>query len=444
MNIVLPAQVRFIIDTLENSGFEAYAVGGCIRDSFLGKEPKDWDICTSALPEQTMRVFDGQHIIETGLKYGTITLMSDHQPFEITTYRADRKYSDNRRPDSVKFVSVLKRDLARRDFTINAMAYSPRAGLADYYGGVRDLADKKIKCVGNPDKRFGEDALRIMRTLRFASTLGFEIEDGTSDGVRRNRELLRNIAAERISAELNKLLTGGGVGEILRGYTDVLSMIIPEIESMVGFRQNTPYHYLDVWEHTVTSIENAPPDPLLRLTMLLHDIAKPKCYTESDSRGHFHGHPHVSSDMAVKIMKRLKYSGEAVGTVSCLVLHHDEPIEPTQKSVRRWLSRIGEQRLLQLIEVKRADAMAQSERYRYEKLSALDRVPPIIDEIVREQLCFSLKDLAVSGKDLLDLGVPQGGLIGEILNKLLDMVISELVANEKEALLCFVAEFLEG
>ena len=435
MNIKLPDGAQYIITVLEENGYEAYVVGGCVRDAVLGGEPKDWDICTSALPEQTMKCFDGQRIIETGLKHGTITVMVCHRPFEVTTYRVDRKYKDNRRPEKVEFVNVLKRDLARRDFTINAMAYNPKTGLVDYYGGRQDLAERKIKCVGNADKRFQEDALRIMRALRLASALGFSIDETTSEAVFRNRGLLRNISVERFAAELNKLIVGGAEDVLLK-YSPVIEEIIPEIKDMIGFRQNNPYHHLDVWTHTVKSVVNAPVNPVLRLTMLLHDIAKPNCFTEDGNLvGHFYGHPKISADMASEILKRLKYDNGTIEMVVELVLHHDADVLPRRKHIKRWLNRIGETRLRQLLEVKRADAMAQSETYRQAKLDVLEEIPPIIDEIIEQRQCFSLKDLAVNGRDLIGIGVPEGVEIGKALKVLLGLVIDEVVENDKAKLL---------
>ena len=435
MNIQVLDEVRFIIETLEISGYEAYAVGGCVRDAVLGKVPEDWDICTPALPEQVMRCFDGYHIIETGLKHGTITLMINHKPFEITTYRIDGIYSDNRHPDNVEFVSDLKDDLSRRDFTINAMAYNPTKGFADFFGGVSDIADRIIRCVGDADKRFQEDALRIMRALRFASVLGFGIEAETSDAVFRNSALLRNIAVERVSVELNKLIVGVNAGEVLLSYTPVIEVIIPEITAMVGFEQNTPYHHLDVWRHTVESAVNAPADAALRLTMLFHDIAKPQSYTEVDSVGHFYGHPQISSDMAREILLRLKYDNNTIETVTQLILYHDTDVQPRRKHLKRWLNRVGEERFRQLLSIKRADAMAQSEVHRQEKLETLDEILPVLNEIIEQQQCFSLKDLAVTGRDLMAIGVPEGIMVGKVLNQLLDLVINESVENEREHLL---------
>ena len=438
MRIIMPYEVENIIDTLMKSGYEAYAVGGCVRDSLMGKAPQDWDICTDARPEQTMRVFSDKRVIETGLKHGTLALIIDGSSYEITTFRQDGEYRDNRRPDSVEFVSDIKKDLARRDFTINALAYNHMRGLVDCFGGVSDIENRMLRCVGSAKLRFEEDALRIMRALRFASTLGFEIERETDEAICLEKELLKNISSERISTELSKMLLGESVGKVLLKYGDTLAVVIPEIKPMFGFKQNTPYHYLDVWEHTVKSVEEAPKDLTLRLTMLLHDIGKPSCYKFFDGKGHFHGHPGVSLEMAKRILTRLKYDNNTAYMVTTLVRYHDVRILPESKDVRRWLSRIGEEALRALIEVKRADKLAQAEIFRQPAQDTLDIISKKIDEIITQQGCFSLKTLAVDGSDLIALGIPEGKQIGESLSRLLDMVIDEKLPNDRECLLEYV------
>ena len=436
MEIIIPADADCIIDTLESGGYEAYVVGGCVRDALLHKTPDDWDICTSALPEQTMKIFEGRHIIETGLKHGTVTLMMKRQPFEITTYRVDGKYRDNRRPEQVKFVNVLKRDLARRDFTINAMAYNPKTGLADYYGGQQDLAAKIIKCVGNPDKRFKEDALRIMRAMRFAAVFGFTIETATSRSMYDNKTLLHNISKERIAAELNKMIVGDGVKDIVSEHIGVFAEIIPEFLPAAGFKQNNPHHCYDVLEHILHSVAAAPKDVVIRLAMLFHDIGKPLCYTEpGDGKGHFHGHQQISSDMSREILSRLKYDNATIGAVKDLVLYHDANITPEYKYVKRWLNKIGEDTFGKLLEVKRADAMAQSEKSRQDKLNALDEISAMTDEIIEQRQCFSLKDLKINGADLIGININEGKTIGEILKQLLNLVIDGQIENKKILLL---------
>ena len=435
MEIKIPDEVRYIINTLENNGREAYAVGGCVRDCFLGKEPEDWDICTPALPEHTMKYFAGHHIIKTGLKHGTITIRINHKPFEITTYRIDGIYSDNRHPDKVEFANDLKEDLSRRDFTINAMAYNPKTGVVDFFGGVKDLNYGIIKCVGDANKRFQEDALRIMRALRLASALGFSINSDTSKAIIDNKSLLKNIAVERVAVELNKLIVGNGVRGVLLKYISVITEIIPEISPTIGFDQNNPYHCYDVLNHILYSVENARKDIRIRLAMLFHDIAKPECYSEVDGVGHACGHPQISSDTAKKILLRLKYDNNTIETVTQLILYHDADILPHRKHIRRWLNKIGEKMLRLLIEVKRADAMAQSPYSRQKKIDNLTWVLILIDDIIKQRHCFSLKDLAVNGRDLMNIGITKGVMIGIILNQLMDKVIDGRIENDKITLL---------
>lgn len=434
MNIKLPSQVEQILNIFEENGFEAYIVGGCVRDSILGVEPKDWDICTSALPEQTLNLFKDFKVIETGLQHGTVTVVIDSMSIEITTYRIDGEYSDNRRPDKVEFTRNLKEDLSRRDFTINAMAYNPKIGLIDYFEGQRGIKNKEIKCVGNPNMRFNEDALRIMRALRFASVLGFNIEDETRVSIEHNKELLHNIAVERIAGELNKLLLGVNVKSILNDYKYVINEFIPEIEQTFNFKQNNPHHKLDVWSHIVESVSNSKPDLIIRLTMLLHDIAKPICYTEENGVGHFYGHPKYSADMAVNILKRLKYETAIINNVNELVSYHDVGIMASRRVIKRLLNKVGVETFLQLLDVKRADIKAQNIEY-IDRLNKIDEVKNLLSTILEERQCFSLKDLKINGKDLINIGVQQGKDIGIILNKLVGLVIDDEIENEREVLL---------
>lgn len=444
MNIKIPDEVNFIIETLERNGCEAYAVGGCIRDSLLGIEPKDWDICTPALPKQTMEYFKECRIIETGLKHGTVALILNHKPFEVTTYRIDGVYTDNRRPDKVEFVGSLREDLSRRDFTVNAMAYNPKRGIMDFFNGVEDLSIGVIRCVGDSNKRFQEDALRIMRALRLASVLGFSIDSDTSTAMLSNRKLLNNISVERIAAELSKLIVGREAGKIIRKHITIIAEIIPEIEPAIGFKQNNPHYCYDVLNHILSSIDNAPNDALIRLAMLFHDIAKPICYSEENGIGHFCGHSKVSSDMANEILRRLKYDNDTIDTVTKLVLYHDVDIQAQVKHIKRWLNKIGEAKFRQLFEVKRADAMAQSENDRQKKIYVLGEILKLTDEVIEQGQCFSLKNLSVNGRDLIALGVTEGVEIGVLLNQLMDMVIDDQVENEKEVLLDTVRKIIEN
>jgi tRNA nucleotidyltransferase (CCA-adding enzyme) len=428
--------VRKIIGLLAQNGYDGYAVGGCVRDSLLGKAPHDWDICTPATPEEMLRVFEGLRVIETGIKHGTLTVLLDGEAFEVTTYRVDGEYLDNRRPSSVRFVGSLIEDLSRRDFTVNAMAYNEQAGLVDPFSGADDLKAGLIRCVGNPDDRFGEDALRILRALRFASVFGFALEPETSDSIHRNKQLLRNISAERISIELGKLLCGVGAGDILRRYADVIAVFIPEITPMLGFEQYNPYHSFDVWEHTVKSITKAPEDLTLRLVMLLHDIAKPRSFTRDESgRGHFHGHPAQSAELAEQILKRLKFDNQTIEKVKTLVYWHDVRLEVSPRAVKRLLNKIGPEHFKALLLIKLADYGAQNPDYFTLRAQQLDQLRGILETVLKERQCFSMKDLAVTGSDLLALGIPQGGQLGEVLKTLLDMVINDEATNSREELL---------
>jgi len=442
--INLPNEVKYIIKTLETSGFKAYAVGGCIRDIIMGKKPKDWDICTSALPDKTMEIFKSETVIPTGLHHGTISLLLSGRLYEITTFRTDGKYSDNRHPDTVSFVTDLKADMGRRDFTINSLAFNPGEGLIDYFGGTTDIDRKLIRCVGEADKRFVEDALRIMRALRFSSKLKFDIEPTTQEAIKRNRKLLQNIAVERIAVELDNLLLGENVAEILENYSEVLEVVIPEITPMIGFEQNNSYHHLDAWKHTVKAVESVSPDRILRLTMLFHDIAKPQCYTETNGVGHFYGHPKVSAEMARKILRRLKYDTRTIKAVTELVYYHDADITLSEKAVKRWLGKLGEENMRMLLSVKRADARAKSKARLSSQIEEIEAAEKLVDKIISEKSCFSLKDLAITGKDLIDHGIPEGGLIGEVLNELLEMVIDEKSANNREDLLRNVTKLLKN
>lgn len=439
MIINIPVDAGKIIDRLREKGFDAYTVGGCVRDNLLGKNPDDWDICTSALPDKVKEIFDGCLVLETGLKHGTVTVRFNHQSYEITTYRIDGEYVDNRRPKNVQFVKSLKEDLARRDFTINAMAYNSFEGLIDYNNGCNDLRDKIIRCVGNPDKRFDEDALRILRALRFSSVLDFNIEKETSLSIHRNKELLNNIAKERINVELCKLLCGKGVRKVLLEYADVFSIILPEIKPMIGFQQKNPHHLYGVWEHTAVVVENSEDDIFIKLAALLHDIAKPDCYTcDEKGIGHFYGHAEFSSDIAKNILRNLKFSNEIVNNVVQLIKYHDADISKNSKSIKRWLNRLGEVQFKRLLKLKHADVMGQSDYKRQEKLKTLQDIEKALIQVLEEKQCFSLKDLAINGRDLIQIGIIDGKQIGQNLDNVLKQVIENNIENNKDDLLSFI------
>lgn len=444
--ISLPNSVVKIIDNLERSGHEAYGVGGCIRDCLMGKEPQDWDICTSALPEEVMELFESFNLVKAGLKHGTVGVVMDGEIFEITTYRVDGEYEDCRRPKEVTFTPSLREDLARRDFTINAMAYNPRQGLIDYCGGIQDLKNRRLRCVGDPKKRFSEDALRIFRALRFASVLGFDIEKGTERGMFECRDRLNNIAKERINGEFSKLILGESCVKVLRENVSVIGTAIPELIDMVGFQQNTVHHSYDVWEHSLKALENimnldGSDDLILRLAMIFHDVGKPRCYvTDKLGAGHFYGHGEVGEDMVRDILNRLRYPKDTISAVAELVKYHDTPM-PEKRAMKRWMSRLSQEQMERLIKIKYSDLMAQSEYLREEKLAKWRRGAELFREILEEQCCLSLKSLEINGRDLMYAGISEGREIGEILNKLLNMVINEEIENEKSELLKFVKQW---
>lgn len=439
MKITMPEAVKTIILRLSGAGYEAYAVGGCVRDSITGAVPNDWDICTSALPEQVEAVFSGMHIIETGLQHGTVTLMLDHIGYEITTYRTEGTYSDRRKPDYVSFVTELREDVKRRDFTINAMAYNDENGLQDYFGGIRDLERRIIRCVGEAEERFNEDALRILRAMRFAATFDFEIEKETALAMHRNKELLSYVSMERIAVELLKLLKGSGAARILREFSDILAVVIPEILPCIGFDQHSKWHCYDVWEHTLHAIDAAHSDEVIRLTMLLHDLGKPECYTNEDGEGHFYEHSAASERIAKTILKRLKLSNDLTGTVCALVKHHDAYGQIGEKGIKRLLNKIGNENTRRLLDVTYADMCGQAPEKRMLKEEKLEYVRDILDRIEKNDECVSVKSLEINGHDLMSHGL-KGKEIGEALNKALNGVIDGEVENSRAALLQYVLE----
>lgn len=445
--IDIPAGARYILYSLYNHAGDAYVVGGCVRDSLLNKQPHDWDICTSANPYEVIEVMaeHGVRTIETGLKHGTVTGIIGDESYEITTFRVDGEYSDNRRPDSVEFVGDIIEDLSRRDFTINAMAYSDTSGLIDPWGGYGDLDNKLIRCVRNPDDRFREDALRIMRALRFAATYGFKIEEKTATAIHRNKDLLKNIAAERIQSELTKMLCGKGILDILLEYSDVMSVIIPELKPCIGFDQNNPYHIYNVYDHIAHAVANYKGNDIsIKTALLLHDIGKPHCYTEDHNGGHFHGHGVISHDLAKTVVERLRFDNRTKEEILTLVLYHDAEIHCSVKAVRRWLNKIGPEMFKKLIEVRFADMYAHADINRNERIDKYFAILKITDDIVDEQRCFMLKDLAINGYVVMDhLGVPGGPIVGNVLNYLLDKVLDGEIENDLDVLMTEAKRYLE-
>ena len=435
VQIQLPQKVRYIIETIQAAGYEAYAVGGCIRDSILGKEPDDWDITTSAAPEEVKKMF--RKTIDTGIQHGTVTVMMEKESFEVTTYRIDGKYEDSRHPKDVTFTAELKEDLRRRDFTINAMAYNEQNGLIDIFEGIRDIERKMIRCVGNAEERFTEDALRMMRAVRFSAQLGYTIEDETKKAIKKLAPTLQNISAERIQTELVKLLISEHPDDIRTAYeTGITKQILPEFNICMETQQNNPHHCYSVGEHILHTLIFVEPDKVLRLGMLFHDIGKPQTLTV-DEKGitHNHGHAAVGEEMTVEILKRLKFDNDTLDKVRKLVRYHDWKIESNPKNVRRAANKIGEDIFPMLFAAKYADVMAQSDYQREEKLQELKTLQEIYKGILEKKECLCLKDLAVSGDDLIAEGMKPGKEIGITLNKLLEDVLENPEHNQKEYLL---------
>lgn len=454
LKIEIPSGANEIIHSLQNNGYEAFLVGGCVRDSILGRPIHDYDITTSATPDEMMEVFKDKRIIETGLQHGTITIVIDGEGYECTTYRIDGNYSDGRRPDSVTFTRNLKEDLKRRDFTINAMAYNDEVGLVDPFNGMEDIKYHKIQCVGKPEDRFDEDALRILRAIRFASQLDFVLEPNTDYVLHKMYQNLENISVERINSEFCKIAVSSDFCVQMVLYSDVLSLFIPEIKDMFDFPQNNLYHIYDVWGHTIHAVEEYscdceedlnPIDLITSLAVFFHDIGKPHCYQDrEDGIRHFKGHGRVSADMTNEIMKRLRFDNDTREKVVELVYYHDATFEVGKKYVKRWLNKIGEEQFRRLLNVRRADIKAQADINQETRLQKIDNIGYILEEVLQDDECFSLKDLAVNGKDLITIGYKPGKEIGEVLNNLLNSVISGEYINEKEKLLEIAERRLHG
>lgn len=434
MTIILPEKVKFILDTLTRAGYEAYAVGGCVRDSILGRTPEDWDVTTSATPCQVKELFP--RTIDTGIQHGTVTVMEGKEGFEVTTYRIDGVYEDCRHPREVTFTASLEEDLKRRDFTINAMAYNEDQGLIDLFGGIRDIQQKMIRCVGNPIHRFNEDALRMMRAVRFAAQLGFTMDADTRTAIAELAPNLAGISAERIQTELVKLIVSEHPEEMRSVYETGMSRVfLPEFDDMMDTPQNNQHHCYNVGEHSLVAMRSVRADKVLRLTMLLHDVAKPVCKTV-DEKGiyHFHGHPEKGAKMAEAILRRLKFDNDTIHKVTALIVWHDHRPALEEKSVRHAIQRIGLEQYPALFEVKRADVLAKNHYKREEKLASIRRYEEIYEEIMAKRQCLTLKELAITGRDLIALGMKPGKEIGDVLNYLLMHVLDCPEDNTKEIL----------
>ena len=442
MKLEVPKKVQRIIRTLQEQGYDAYAVGGCVRDSLLDRSPADWDITTSAKPMEVKEIF--KRTVDTGLQHGTVTVLMEKEGFEVTTYRIDGEYEDSRHPKEVIFTGNLEEDLKRRDFTINAMAYNDETGLVDVFGGIRDLESKIVRCVGNPRERFTEDALRILRAVRFSAQLGFTIEKDTAYWAKALAPTLEKISAERIQTELVKLLVSAHPQYLKTAWElGITQIVLPEFDAMMETPQNTPHHCYSVGEHTLKALEYTEADKVQRLAVLFHDMGKPAMRT-TDEQGldHFHGHPKVSAELARKILRRLRFDNDTIRKVTELVSWHECPWECTPRSLRRALSKMDAELFPVLLKIRRADVLAQSEYRREEKLERLEESRRLYEEIQRKQECISVKMLAVSGKDLITAGMKPGKEIGDTLNAFLELVLEDPEKNTKEYLLSKVRESL--
>ena len=435
MKINIPENAKMILDALHGAGFEAYIVGGCVRDAILGRDPQDWDITTNAHPEEVKGLF--KRTIDTGIEHGTVTVMVGKEGYEVTTYRIDGKYEDFRHPKDVVFTRDLTEDMRRRDFTINAMAYNDEEGLIDKFGGEDDLKEGIIRCVGSPYERFSEDALRIMRAVRFSAQLGYEIEEETAKAISELSPNLANISAERIQTELIKLITSDHPDRVRTAYElGITKVILPEFDSCMETEQHNKHHMYSVGEHIIHSLDNVGPDKILRLTMLFHDIAKPVTIkTDEDGVDHFKGHAALGSKMAHDIFRRLKFDRDTMDRVCNLIVYHDDRYPADARCVRRAMNRVGEEDYPLLFDIRYADVMAQSDYKRDEKLALIRETKEVYEKVLKERDCVSLKDLSVKGGDLIALGIKPGKEIGEILNAMLFDVIEEPSHNTKEYLL---------
>ena len=436
--ITCPDYINTAVQLLEERGFEAYTVGGCVRDSLMKTKPDDWDMTTSAAPDEIIDVFKSFRVIPTGIKHGTVTVIIDETPIEITTMRIDGKYTDNRRPEEVTFTKSICEDLSRRDFTVNAMAFNKKSGITDPFGGQTDIRNSLIRCVGNPDRRFGEDALRIIRALRFASVLGFEIESETSQSIFRNYRLLSNVAKERIRVELVKLLCGKNVEKILLDYREIIFFLIPQLKASDGFEQHTKFHIYDVWTHTVKVVASVENSPVLRVAALLHDIEKPSCFRlDENGTGHFKGHPQKSSETAYKILKDLRFSNAEIKSICDIIALHDERPDGDRIKTAHLCSEYSADTVKSVMKFIKAELYAKNPCYIEADSKKCDLAIAQIDEIEQSNIPMKVSELDVNGNDLIEIGIKPES-IGAILNDVLNAVIDEKINNSKNEILQYI------
>lgn len=432
----MPPFVRQILERLNEAGFESYVVGGCVRDALLGRQPHDCDVCTSALPQEVMDCFSDYTVHPTGIQHGTVLVVREGEGVEVTTFRTENGYSDHRHPDKVTFVRSVEEDLSRRDFTVNAMAYHPSRGIVDPFGGQQDLREQVIRCVGVPEQRFREDGLRIFRALRFAARYGFSIEAETARAMHECRELLDYIAVERIFQELKGFLSGRAVRALMLEHREIFAVFLPELRPTFDFDQRNPNHCYDVWEHTVCAVDNAAPNPVVRLAMLFHDVGKPACFTVDEAGvGHFKGHDAVSAEIAERVLTRLRCDGETLRTVVNLVRLHDKSRRFTWKGSRRLLSQLGPDQTKLLLQVMEADIKAQAPATVAGKMELLLDGCAKVDALLAANACFTKGDMELKGGDLLALGLRPGILVGHVLEQVFQQVLDGTLENRKDILL---------
>lgn len=428
-----------MLDKINAEGFEAYFVGGAVRDFIMDKAFQDIDITTSAHPDEIKRIFSDCNVIDTGIKHGTVTVMYKNRPIEITTFRTELGYEDNRHPDKVVFCKNLSEDLKRRDFTVNSLCIDNKGEIIDIFGGIEDIKSKTLKAIGNAEERFKEDALRILRALRFASVLGFDIDKNTARAIHKCKDLILNVANERIASELRKMITGKNIRNVLLEFSDVFSVVIPELSACVGFEQHNFHHKYDVYTHIATVVEASPEKDYIRLAALFHDIGKPLCFSlDENGIGHFYSHAVKSSEIAVNTLKRLRFDNETVNKVQLLVKQHDAYIDEDSKTLKRKLNRFGEQALRDLISVQRADTLGLADEY-HKRLAHFEKLEKNLCTIVESNNCFTVKNLDINGNDIIAIGL-KGKEIGDALNLLLEAVIDEKVENCRESLINYLKE----
>lgn len=437
MKIDTPKDVQTILNILSDAEYEAYVVGGCVRDSLIGYEPHDWDITTDATPDDVTSLFTSKsyRVLPTGIEYGTVTVMCNAQPYEITTYRSDGKYSDNRHPDKVRYTAHLEEDLSRRDFTINAMAYNPNVGLIDLHGGQGDLKNRMIRCVGSTLTRLMEDPLRMLRAVRFSAQLSFNIDAVITVNFDHLSHLMERVSPERIQVELNKILLSGNP-DYIEKCANLIKHIVPEFKRSFIVRQNNPYHVYNVGKHTVKSVASIDPKLHLRLAMFLHDLGKVKCHsTDEAGIDHFYGHPKVSGEIAERVLKALRYSNDIRDAVLPLVINHDIEVSPHPSWIRKYMSRIGSQTFEDLLDVREADISAQNMVFYAARAERVVEAYHVYKNIDDGDDCLTVKDLEINGRDLIEIGFKEGPLIGVVLKALLEYVLLDPEANQYDTLI---------